>query len=271
MLPVLVNPRQRIRQAYRSGGIVSLTGTMLPVFLARMQLTRDIPERRRVRDAWVRTYAKAIMRMFRIDLRVTGREHARRALTETGAPRGRLVVSNHRSAIDILIMLAELGGRMVSRQDVATWPLLGPAASAVETIFVKRTDSASGVAAVRAISSALRDGDSVNIYPEGTTFEGDELRPFHGGAFVATIGTDCELLPVGLAYPRGAGAEYTQKSFGAHVLDVSRIRGTTVGVAIGAPIATSGRRARELEREVFAVVQSLVHEARALVPEAGST
>ena len=58
--------------------------------------------------------------------------------------RGRLVVANHRSTIDIAILLRAFGGRMVSREDLSGWPLLGAAARSVGTIFVDRDDAMSG-------------------------------------------------------------------------------------------------------------------------------
>ena len=56
-------------------------------------------------------------------------------------------------------------------------------------------------------------GQTVIVFPEGTTFAGDEVRPFHAGAFVAALRTGAEIVPVGLAYQRGSGAAFVDESF----------------------------------------------------------
>ena len=114
-------------------------------------------------------------------------------------------MTNHRSAIDIGVVLATFGGTMVSRADLASWPVVGAAARAVGTVFVDRSSAKSGAATIRAIQKHLEEGQTINLFPEGTTFDGDEVRPFHGGAFVSAVRAEAEVLPVGLAYPRALG------------------------------------------------------------------
>ena len=106
--------RGRARLAFRSAGLAGFTGTMLAGWLGRSRLgpRGDDPD---VRDRWVRTWTKGLLRLYAIRLKVDG----------TIPPRGsggRLIVSNHRSAIDIGILLSVFGGRMVSRHDLAGWP-----------------------------------------------------------------------------------------------------------------------------------------------------
>lgn len=251
----------RSRQAYRASGFVALTAGMLPVFLSHMRRIRDLPlaQQDTVRDLWVRRWARALLSLFAIEVVTTGNVPPP---TKHGE-RGRLVVANHRSAIDIGVLLATFGGTMVSRDDLARWPVVGAAARAVGTVFVDRKDAKSGAATIRAIQKRLEDGATIIIFPEGTTFDGDEVRPFHGGAFVAAARAKADVLPVGLAYPRDSGAAFLNETFPEHLGRMAKSTATKMVVAAGARIATDGVRASDLSKRAHAAVQALVHEARA--------
>ena len=169
---------REVRRAARIAGFGALTGAMLPAFLAHERLTRGARARRRARGGGSGRGAGACCGSSACGRIVQGRRRRQRG-------RGHLVVANHRSTADILVLLRTFGGRMVSRADLAGWPLVGAAARAVGTLFVDRSDAASGATAVRAIRTRLVAGDTVIVFPEGTTFPDDEVRPFHAGAFVA--------------------------------------------------------------------------------------
>src|SRR6478609_5701447 len=97
----------------------------------------------------------------------------------------------------------------VSRADLAGWPVIGLAARRVGTLFVDRSDKRSGAAVINAMITGLESGRGVMVYPEGTTFAGDEVRPFRAGAFLAAQRAGAEIVPVGIAYG-GDGASFLQ-------------------------------------------------------------
>ncbi len=147
--------------------------------------------------------------------------------------------------------------------------MIGPLARKSETLFVDRDSAASGTAAVRTMTECLRQGRTVAVFPEGTTHRGDEVRAFHAGAFVAAATAGCEVLPVGVAY-ESAAAEYFHESFGDHLGRVVRASETRVGLAVGAPIAATGMRAKRLLDASHEAVRACVAKAREAVgPYAG--
>jgi 1-acyl-sn-glycerol-3-phosphate acyltransferase len=172
----------------------------------------------------------------------------------------RLVVANHRSPFDIGILLSLFGGHALSRADLADWPVLGVAAQRAGTIFVDRTKADSGASAIRAIRKKLIQQASILLFPEGSTFQGDEVRPFKPGAFTALRNLNAQIVPVGLAYD--PGAEFVNESFVAHVLRVAQRPRTRCVVAIGEPIAALGKP-QELAETARDQVQRLVDQARA--------
>jgi 1-acyl-sn-glycerol-3-phosphate acyltransferase len=251
-----------VRRAARAGGFASVTALMLPPFLLRMSLAREAT-RTRVRDRWLQRWSEALLRLFAVSVDVHG---------DAGPPdRGRLVVANHRSTIDIAILLRTFGGRMVSRADLSGWPILGAAAKAVGTIFVDRADAMSGATTIRAIRSALRARDTVCLFPEGTTFEGDVVRPFHTGAFISALGIGAEIVPVGIAYERGSGAAFVGEPFLKHLERMAGAAPTRVVARVGEPFFVGGRvRAAELSARAHARVEELVNEARAICDNANA-
>ena len=180
----------------------------------------------------------------------------------------RLIVANHRAALDIGVLMTRFGGVFLSRADLERWPIIGTLARQGETIFVDRADRNSGARAIRAIRRRLGEGHTVIVFPEGTTYRGDEVRPFLAGAFAAARGLDVEVVPVGLAYP--PGTEYVDTDFVSHVRGVAARPQTPVCVQIGAPFAMEGR-AGEVAAEAREAVQALVEKARARLEAVATT
>jgi 1-acyl-sn-glycerol-3-phosphate acyltransferase len=238
---------------------MSITAGMLPPFLAHLA-TCNGRKREEVRDAWVRRWARTLLRLFAIEVVIDGPLPP--STFETG--RGRLVVANHRSAIDIGVVLATFGGTMVSRADVAAWPVLGAAARAVGTVFVDRASANSRANTVRAIQAALERTHSINVFPEGTTFADDTVRPFHGGTFVSAVRAGADILPIGLVYPAGSGAAFTNETFPAHLARLAKSPATRMVVAVGTPfVPASDDRPSDVRDRAHNEVQALVERARA--------
>jgi 1-acyl-sn-glycerol-3-phosphate acyltransferase len=253
----MVNLRQHLVRTGRIAGFGALTSTMLSAFLVRRSVV-PTADRDLLRERWLGVWCAAMLRMFGVRVIVRGDLPAR--------GRGHLVVANHRSTADILLLLRTFGGRMVSRADLARWPLIGFGARVVGTVFVERADAASGATAVRAMRSRLAEGSPVIVFPEGTTFPDDDVRPFRSGGFVAALHAHADVVPVGIAYASGSGAAFVGESFPAHLARVAAARPSRVVACIG-PVLTpaDGERPASLRDRAHAEVQRLVREARRIV------
>lgn len=209
-------------------------------------------------DRYMRAWTGGILRMCAVDVLIVSGLGPEGSLPPepTGA---RLVVSNHRSALDIPVLLTHFGGSALSRADLEHWPLIGLAAQKAQTIFVDRESKQSGAHAIRAIRSQLSRGRTVNVFPEGTVFAGDEVRPFNAGAFAAARGLEVEYVPVGVAYP--ADCEWVQDSFVDHATVLASRPRTTMALAVGEPRRIAGRAA-EVSAQLHAAVTDLVLQAR---------
>jgi 1-acyl-sn-glycerol-3-phosphate acyltransferase len=240
------------RSAARALGMGALTLGMLGGVSLHQRLV-PAESQQALFQAWMKTWADRVLRIFGVSWSL----HGELPPMAAGA---RLVVSNHRSPLDILLMLRLFGGVVLSRSDLANWPVLGLAARRAETIFVDRADTVSGVLAVRALRDRLEKGRTVIVFPEGTTLAGDEVRVFQQGAFAAARGLPVEIVAVGIAYP--PGSEYLDETFVEHMTRMARRPRTRVALAIGAPRPMQGSR-KGVAEAVRADVQSLVNEARA--------
>jgi 1-acyl-sn-glycerol-3-phosphate acyltransferase len=238
----------RVRSGARALGFAAWTASVVYSHRALATFVRDLETpaaKKKFIDAWCR----GIFPLFGIDLR----------LVEGAPPDGApfLVVANHRSPLDILVCISLVGGVVLSHDGVASMPIFGAAAKATDTIFVDREDSQSGARAIRAMRARMREGRNVIVFPEGTTFAGDEVRAFRRGAFSAAKGLDVEVLPIGLAYP--PGCEFVSESFNEHLARMSARKKTPVWAAIGAPCAVPRNAADE--EELRRAVQTLVDRA----------
>ncbi len=209
-------------------------------------------------DAYSRGWARSLLKMLDVDAKI---DAAPGALEKPARPR--LVVANHRSTIDILLMLDLFGGNLLARGDMAEWPAVGVMARRAGTLFVDRGNAASGAAAVRRIRDRLRRGITISVFPEGTTYAGDLVREFSAGAFLAIARERGEVLPVGIAYER-PDAVFGDEPVMDHMKRLVRTPTIRVGIAIGAPVEAS-KNVVAFAAEMRSRVQALVEKARALV------
>jgi len=211
------------------------------------------------RNAYVRGWAKSLLKLLDVVPEVDG---SPTAIHKGALPT--LVVANHRSVLDILVVLHLFGGHLLARSDMADWPAIGVLARRAGTLFVDRDDPSSGAVAVRRMRERLRRGITVCVFPEGTTYAGDEVRPFQPGAFLAVAQEKGNVLPVGIAYDR-PDAIYGDEPVMHHMKRLVRTSSIRVGVVVGTPLPAAGSSVRTLANHARREVQKLVDQARTIV------
>jgi 1-acyl-sn-glycerol-3-phosphate acyltransferase len=116
-------------------------------------------------------------------------------------PGATLLVANHVSWLDIAALHAVAPhARFVSKAEVLRWPLLGWLIRGAGTLFIERERKRDAVRVVHHIAQALRDGDTLAVFPEGTTGEGRVPLPFHANLLQAAVATGTPVQPVVLRY-----------------------------------------------------------------------
>ncbi len=94
-----------------------------------------------------------------------------------------LIVANHISWTDIPALGSAVPISFLAKREIARWPVVGTFARLQKTIFVDRGNRQSVVDANALIVAHLRRGDSIAIFPEGTTYDGTQLGPFRSAHF----------------------------------------------------------------------------------------
>lgn len=111
-----------------------------------------------------------------------------------------LLVANHQSWLDIPTLHALRACRFVSKAEVARWPVVGALAQAAGTLFVDRRSRRATVHTAQAMAQALRAGDVLAVFPEGTVSDGHSLLPFHGNMLQAAIDADVPVQAVAMSF-----------------------------------------------------------------------
>jgi 1-acyl-sn-glycerol-3-phosphate acyltransferase len=116
-----------------------------------------------------------------------------------------LVVINHVSWLDILVMLAAQPVSFVSKSEVKRWPIIGWLATNVGTLYIERTNRRDALRVVHQIAQALQAGQLIAVFPEGTTSDGKQLLPFHANLLQAAVSAESPVQPVALRFLEADG------------------------------------------------------------------
>jgi 1-acyl-sn-glycerol-3-phosphate acyltransferase len=188
----------------------------------------------------VQQWAQGVLRIMGIGLQVHGRAHAGPVL----------LVANHISWLDIVVMLAAQYCRFVAKSELKAWPLVGPLATAAGTLYIERASSRDALRVVHHMAERLQAGDVLDVFPEGTTGDGVHVLPFHANLLQAAIAAQTPAQAVGLRFvdargqPSFAPCYNGDDTFLGSVWRTLYARGLEVHVAFGPPDLPQGRNRR---------------------------
>lgn len=143
------------------------------------------------RTRQVQIWARTLLTRLDVELKIVG--------TPPGAG-PLLLVANHISWVDILILHATCHCRFVAKADVKRWPLIGTLATGAGTLYVRRESRRDAMRVVHQMADALRDGNILAVFPEGTTGDGESVLPFHSNLLQAAISANASVQTVAIRY-----------------------------------------------------------------------
>jgi 1-acyl-sn-glycerol-3-phosphate acyltransferase len=172
--------------------------------------------------------------------------------------RPRLVVCNHISYFDIVALGAVIPGEFVAKADLANWPFFGMMARVARVVFIDRKRQAT-LAARDQLQERLDAGDTLIMFPEATSGDGNRMKPFKSALFTVgereARGPDgaklpVTLQPVSLAYtrlnglPMGVGwrpyvAWYGDMDLMPHLRRLLQLGTITCEITFHAPVTAS--------------------------------
>ncbi len=111
---------------------------------------------------------------------------------------GAILVANHQSLVDIPLLVAAFDRevRFLAKAELGRIPVFGPAMRKAGNLFVDREDPRDAVRVIREAGSAMRRGELIVIFPEGTRSADGSIGEFKAGAFFIARKTCAPLVPV---------------------------------------------------------------------------
>jgi 1-acyl-sn-glycerol-3-phosphate acyltransferase len=203
---------------------------ILPLFLAYIFLSvtiRLLPLSQKTKRVAAITvvsgFARILLMLFGVRVHVKHRDRLHKTRN------GTLIVSNHLSYIDILVISALVPSVFITSVELKNTALLGMLARLSGSIFVERRKPSRLKREIEDIALALGQGLPVVLFPEGTTSNGERVHPFKNSLFDSAVIAPVDIVPVCLRYMRANNKPITPQnrdsvfyhggvSFGKHIL-----------------------------------------------------
>jgi lyso-ornithine lipid O-acyltransferase len=160
--------------ALRGGAILAgFFGLTVPLMPVQAVLLRASPRLARRFPHW---YHRRVCRLLGLRIEVDG---------EVARDRPVLLVANHTSWLDIPVLSAIAPVSFVAKKEVGGWPFVSSLARLQRSVFVDRARRAAVGEAAGEILSRLAQGDTVVLFAEGTSSDGNRVLPFMTSLFAA--------------------------------------------------------------------------------------
>jgi 1-acyl-sn-glycerol-3-phosphate acyltransferase len=187
-----------------------------------------------------------------------------------------LIVSNHVSWLDIVVLSTVAPVSFVAKKEVRSWPFFGSLARLQRTVFIDRDRRHATGNSRDDMRSRLREGDILVLFPEGTSSDGRRVLPFKSAFFGAAEIDGVLVQPVSIAY-RGHRnlpmnrrlmpfyAWYGDMDLAPHLLEALSMGPVEVALICHPPLSLSGELsrkalARHAEEEVRRGVTLALHD-----------
>jgi 1-acyl-sn-glycerol-3-phosphate acyltransferase len=189
-LPPLFPAIASVRAAALLAGLVLLTLVLMPVQIVLLKVSlrgaRNLPA----------FYHRAVCRLFGIHVRVIGKPVK---------GEGVLLVANHASWLDIILLSGIMPLAFVAKSEISGWPIFGTLARLQRTVFVSRERRNQTGQVADQIGQRLAAGDCLVLFPEGTSHDGNSVLPFKSALLGAAEarradGRHVTVQPVSIAY-----------------------------------------------------------------------
>jgi len=162
-----------------------------------------------------------------------------------------ILVSNHLSYVDVILIGSQVRCVFVSKAEVEGWPLIGAVVRSVGTVFLDRRAKRELPRMVRRIEEVLESGRGIVFFPEGTTGRGDCVAPFRPSLLALAAKTGRPVHYVTVSYRTrqpGPPAEraicwWGEMKFTPHILQIMAMPGFEASVRFGEePIHEADRK-----------------------------
>jgi 1-acyl-sn-glycerol-3-phosphate acyltransferase len=209
------------------------------------------------RRTLIRRWSRELLAMLRVEAWIDG-------VPVEDLPGNLLIVANHVSWLDVFVVHSLRPSRFIAKSELKRWPLLKHLIIGSGTLFLERERRRDAHRLNGHVRDVLASGDTIAIFPEGTTTDGSCVLPFHASLVQPIIDAQGHVQPIAIRY-RGADGSYTEApvyvgdtSFMESLWRVLGERRIIVEVTLGSTLSARARHRRELSREAEAFIRQTV-------------
>ena len=180
---------------------------------------------------------------------------------------GTLLVSNHISWLDIIVIGQYLPAYFVAKSDILSWPVIGYLSKQGGTIFIRRGDKKHIKATTEKMVWVLKQNSNIIAFPEGTTTKGDEVLGFHASLFQPALLTRSAIQPVALQYQGIAKQQAPfigDDDFIPHLIKMLSLDKIEVHVCFLPVIKSSGKNRHSVSVEARAMISEEISRGTSL-------
>ena len=220
--------------------------------------------RRRILQSW----SSGLLEIFNVRIEIADKDPLH-------SLRQGLIVTNHISWLDVFVLNAVVPMRFVAKSEVRTWPAIGWLCARAQTLFIERGKARSAARINVKLVDLLQRGESLAVFPEGTTTDGLQVEHFHSSLLQPAIDAGAQVHPIAIRYQDSGGAHSTasayigEMSFGASMWNILSAPELHVRLVATPPLDASGTDRRNLTRTVqhhISTTLAAMHAAPILSP-----
>ena len=205
-------------------------------------------------------YTRRVLRLFNVDLSIHGYN------PQLMLQKNFLLVSNHMSYIDILVLSSVQPCVFVTSVDLGESFFLGPMAEMGGSIFVERRNRRHIGRDLGIMADTLRAGHHVVIYPEGTSSNGEGVLPFKKSLLMSAIEAGVDVMPMTIKYKEIDGEPFAEHNrdrlcwygdmdFFPHFLGLMKVKHVKVELHFHDPISVTKESSRhEIADQCYRVI-----------------
>ncbi|MEM7193478.1 MAG: lysophospholipid acyltransferase family protein [Pseudomonadota bacterium] len=164
---------------------------------------------------------------------------------------GSLLIGNHVSWADILVVGARWPVVFLAKKEIASWPVLGWIIRGAGTLFIERGKGASK--ALGEISETLKKGQTVLVFPEGRTSDGAGVLRFQPRLLQAAIDAGQVVQSFALMYSDSDGFRQERITYAGNVSFMGSFWRTVAGPSTNATVILSAVEHTGIDRQEIAV------------------
>lgn len=185
------------------------------------------------RARWLQSTCRAALRALGVRWTALGR-----------VPTGMIIAPNHASYLDILALGAITPVVFLAKREVSNWPVFGWFARMAGTQFIHRDKREDVVRAASEFEQTLADGLGLVLFLEGTSTDGDQVRPFKSALLEPAVRAGWPVAPAALVYTAPPGYSVAREvcwwgdmTLTPHLFNLAGLPRVSVCVGWGAPVA----------------------------------